>query len=72
MESTKHNKLVSVTEKKQTHREKKLVITSGDEAEGRDNRGVGKSKVQTIMYKIGYIAQHGEYSQNFAITINGV
>ena len=62
------NKLVIITEKKETHRyiENKLVVTSGKKArEGQE--GVGDSEIQTTMYKInklqGYIVQHKECRQ---------
>ena len=56
------NKLVNTTKKKQTHREDKLVVTSGEREGGRGKIGVGEEEVQTIAYKInklqGSIVQH--------------
>ena len=50
---TKYDKLVTVTKKQQTHKQREQ--TSGSEwGEGREegNRGEGDQRVQTLMYKI--------------------
>ena len=41
MESKKYNKLVNVTEKKETDIESKVTVTSGEREGGRDKIGVG-------------------------------
>ena len=40
--------------KKDTHRESKLVVTSGEREVGRGKTGVGDSEIQTTMYKISH------------------
>ena len=58
-ESSKYNRLVNTTKKKQTHKYgeklvKKLVFTSGERVGMRANIWVGNSEVQTILYEISY------------------
>ena len=71
MESQKYNKLVNITKRKHTHREQ----TSGYQWREGTEKGQcsGGGKAQTIQYKIGssHIIQHREYSQYFAVTVNG-
>jgi len=77
VECKKHNKLVNVTKKcsRLTDTENRLVVTVG--RQGRGIVGVREGAIQTIQCKIGCkdvlcIIQHGDYSQYFVITINGV
>ena len=75
MESKKHNKLVNITKKKQTHRYTKQ--TSGYQwGEGRDRDQAGRRFRGTNYYVCnklqGYTVCPREYSQYFIITINGV
>ena len=72
-ESRKHNKLVSITKKKQIHRyiEQTNDCHWGDGVQSR----VGTLRVTNYcMYSWlqGYTVQHRKYSQYFAITVNGV
>ena len=67
---------MNITKQKQTHRENKLVVTSGEMAWGRSKIGKGCEEVQTTRYKInklqGCNVQHKKYIQHFIITLNGV
>ena len=54
MESKKYSKRVSITKKKQSHRFRDLVVTSGNRKEERSNIEVENEKVQAIMCKIHY------------------
>ena len=49
MESKKQNKLVNMTKQKQTHREKKLVVNSGE-------RGTGRGDVEAGVSETNYCA----------------
>ena len=67
---------MNITKQKQTDRECKPVVTSGEREGGEgQNRGRGL-RGTTTMYKInklqGHIVQHGECSQYFIITLNGI
>ena len=75
MESKKHNNLVNITKKKQTHRYTEQ--TSGYQWGERREEWQAKRELRDVtMYKINklqeYTVQHREYSQCFIITINGV
>lgn len=50
----------------------KLVVIHGEGEEG--HIGMGEWEVQNVVCKSlqGCIVQHGEYSQHFVITVNGV
>ena len=62
LESKKYDKPVTITRKKQTHREKKLVVTSRErELEG--NMGQGIKRYKLVGKLQGYIVQYREYSQ---------
>ena len=64
-----------MTKKKQTHRyrEQTRGYQWGQER-GRDNRGRGLRGTNYYVWNNiqGYIVQHGDYSQYFIMTINGV
>ena len=66
---------MTITKKKQTHRYRELVVTSG-EGEGEEidrGRGLrGSNYMNKINKPQGYIVRHREYSQYFIITINGI
>ena len=63
----KDNKLVNVAKKRQTHREIKLVVTSGE----RQDTLLGEWVEQTIIDKISYkdTLYSTEYSQCFLVTL---
>ena len=52
------------------------MVTNGERAKERGKTQVEDNKVQTTKYKInklqGYIVQYREYSQYFAVTLNGI
>ena len=76
MESRKYNKLVNITEKKQTHRyrEQNSGYQWGEGGEG-ENRGGRGNRYKLLGIKIGhkdtmYIT--GNKNQYFIVTVNGV
>ena len=67
---------MNTAKKKQTHRYKEPVLTSGEREVGRSKIGVWDKEVQTTLYKTSklqrYTVQHREYIQYFIVTLNEV
>ena len=63
---------MNITKKKQTHREKKSVITKEERREGATQGwGVRETKLLGTRQVQGCTVPHREWSQHFVVTVNG-